>query len=67
MSLWQTDDTRTYRPSVLDEVRNGLFEQGRRLVFATPALSRYLHTATPLDQIERLNIGSRPSRRTGNG
>ncbi len=39
----------------------------RGLVFDTPALSRYLHTATPLDQIERLNIGSRPSRRAGNG
>ena len=25
VSLWQTDDTRTYRPSVLDEVRNGLY------------------------------------------
>lgn len=39
----------------------------RSLVFETPALARYLHAATPLDQIERLNIGSRPSRRGGSG
>jgi phosphoenolpyruvate carboxylase len=29
----------------------------------TGALARYLRSATPLDEIERLNIGSRPSRR----
>jgi phosphoenolpyruvate carboxylase len=39
----------------------------RALVYETPALGRYLRTATPLDQIERLNIGSRPSRRGGTG
>jgi phosphoenolpyruvate carboxylase len=39
----------------------------RGLVYETPALARYLRTATPLDQIERLNIGSRPSRRGGTG
>jgi phosphoenolpyruvate carboxylase len=39
----------------------------RSLVYETPALGRYLRTATPLDQIERLNIGSRPSRRGGTG
>jgi phosphoenolpyruvate carboxylase len=39
----------------------------RSLVYATPALGRYLRTATPLDQIERLNIGSRPARRGGTG
>ncbi len=37
----------------------------RDLVYETPALGPYLRTATPLDQIERLNIGSRPSRRGG--
>jgi phosphoenolpyruvate carboxylase len=35
----------------------------RQLVHETAALPRYLRTATPLDEIERLNIGSRPARR----
>jgi phosphoenolpyruvate carboxylase len=35
----------------------------RELVHETPALARYLRAATPLDEIERLNIGSRPARR----
>ncbi len=35
----------------------------RELVRETPALARYLRSATPLDEIERLNIGSRPARR----
>jgi phosphoenolpyruvate carboxylase len=39
----------------------------RGLVYETPALGRYLRTATPLDQIERLKIGSRPARRSGGG
>jgi phosphoenolpyruvate carboxylase len=39
----------------------------RSLVYETPALGRYLRTATPLDQIERLNIGSRPARRGDTG
>jgi phosphoenolpyruvate carboxylase len=35
----------------------------RALVQDTPPLARYLRGATPLDEIERLNIGSRPPRR----
>ena len=35
----------------------------RGLVHETEGLSRYLHAATPLDEIGRLNIGSRPARR----
>ncbi len=34
----------------------------RALVHETPALVRYLHAATPLEEIGRLNIGSRPAR-----
>jgi len=37
----------------------------RGLVHETPSLPRYLRAATPLDEIERLNIGSRPARRDG--
>ncbi len=36
----------------------------RTLVHETPALVRYLQAATPLEEIGRLNIGSRPSRRS---
>jgi phosphoenolpyruvate carboxylase len=39
----------------------------RQLVHETPALVRYLHAATPLEEIGRLNIGSRPSRRAALG
>ncbi len=39
----------------------------RQLVHETPALVRYLHAATPLEEIGRLNIGSRPSRRASSG
>ncbi len=35
----------------------------RELVHETPELPRYFRAATPLDEIERLNIGSRPARR----
>ena len=39
----------------------------RGLVHETPALVRYLQAATPLEEIGRLNIGSRPSRRGSGG
>ncbi len=39
----------------------------RALVHETPALLRYLQAATPLDEIGRLNIGSRPALRGGAG
>ncbi|HEX9186203.1 MAG TPA: phosphoenolpyruvate carboxylase [Vicinamibacteria bacterium] len=35
----------------------------RALVHENPSLAPYLRAATPLDEIERLNIGSRPARR----
>jgi phosphoenolpyruvate carboxylase len=39
----------------------------RALVHETPALVRYLHASTPLEEIGRLNIGSRPARRGDGG
>ncbi|HEY3358039.1 MAG TPA: phosphoenolpyruvate carboxylase [Polyangia bacterium] len=39
----------------------------RRLVFEDPDFLAYFRAATPIDVIELLRIGSRPSRRTGAG
>jgi phosphoenolpyruvate carboxylase len=55
------------RGGAWEEAMNGLspLAEGayRKLVHETEGLSRYLHAATPLDEIGRLNIGSRPARR----
>jgi phosphoenolpyruvate carboxylase len=45
VSLWQTDDTRTYRPSVLDEVRNGLYYFESTLFDLAPEIERRLGDA----------------------
>ena len=39
----------------------------RALVYETPTFAEYFRAATPIDVIERLRIGSRPARRTGEG
>jgi phosphoenolpyruvate carboxylase len=44
-SLWLTDETRTRAPSVLDEVRNGLYWIDAVLYDLTPRLYRELETA----------------------
>jgi phosphoenolpyruvate carboxylase len=48
-----------------------LAETGKRayraLVWETPAFEEFFGTATPLDEIARLNIGSRPSKRSSGG
>ncbi|MCM2255185.1 MAG: phosphoenolpyruvate carboxylase [Vicinamibacteria bacterium] len=45
VALWQTDETRTTRPSVLDEVRNGLFFFENTLFDLVPRLHRRLVAA----------------------
>ncbi|MCC5793397.1 MAG: phosphoenolpyruvate carboxylase [Chromatiales bacterium] len=42
-------------------------EAYRDLVYGDPRFIEYFRTATPVDVIERLRIGSRPSRRGGDG
>jgi phosphoenolpyruvate carboxylase len=39
----------------------------RGLVFDTPGFIAYWHAATPLDEIKRLQLGSRPASRGGSG
>ena len=57
VSLWQTDDTRTYRPSVLDEVSNGLYYFESTLFDLAPgdrasARRRPWRTPTPAPSFE---------------
>ncbi|HMB58047.1 MAG TPA: phosphoenolpyruvate carboxylase [Arenimonas sp.] len=50
--------------AVMAEVARGHY---RGLVYDTPEFPEYFRAATPIDVIERLRIGSRPSRRGGSG
>lgn len=43
--LWKTDEVRVYKPSVKDEIRNGLFYFRECLFQAVPAVYRYLEQA----------------------
>jgi phosphoenolpyruvate carboxylase len=45
VSLWQTEETRTYRPGVLDEVINGLYYFESTLFDLAPVLVRRLRDA----------------------
>lgn len=45
VSLWQTDDVRVVRPSVIDEVKNGLYYFEQSIVSLVPALYRELEHA----------------------
>ncbi|MBV7337010.1 phosphoenolpyruvate carboxylase [Chloroflexi bacterium TSY] len=46
----------------MDDISQLAYEKYRSLV-EKPGFIRYFHDATPIDQIGRLNIGSRPARR----
>jgi phosphoenolpyruvate carboxylase len=48
----------------MDELSPFAERSYRHLVHDTPALVSYLQAATPLEEIGRLNIGSRPTRRS---
>lgn len=53
---------------IMQEMARTSRQTYRSLVFQEPAFIRYFRTATPIDVIEQLNIGSRPaSRRSGEG
>jgi phosphoenolpyruvate carboxylase len=65
-------DTGQHADEGMCAIMNGIAanarSQYRKLVFETPAFIRFFRSATPIDVIERLAIGSRPaSRRSGEG
>jgi len=47
----------------LEEMSNAALKKYRSLVYETPEFIHFWETATPLDEIKRLHIGSRPSSR----
>jgi phosphoenolpyruvate carboxylase len=47
----------------MDDIARLSFDFYRRLVYRTPEFEEYFWSATPIDLIEHLRIGSRPSRR----
>jgi len=49
--------------NTLDEMSNAAQEAYRALVYETPGFIEFWESATPLDEIKRLQIGSRPAAR----
>ncbi|GEO24247.1 phosphoenolpyruvate carboxylase [Alicyclobacillus acidoterrestris] len=49
---------------LLDKASQKSFEAYRAFVFGDDAFLTYFHTATPVDEIGKLNIGSRPAKRS---
>lgn len=50
--------------ALMDRASEISFRAYRKLVFEHPAFLEYFHRATPIDEIGKMNIGSRPSRRS---
>lgn len=51
----------------MDQLARWSFEYYQDLVYGTPEFTTYFWQATPIDLIEHLRIGSRPSRRAADG
>lgn len=51
----------------MDQLAQSAYEFYQELVCRTPEFLTYFRQATPIDLIEHLTIGSRPSRRSGDG
>jgi phosphoenolpyruvate carboxylase len=49
--------------SAMDELTAVSYRAYRNLIYRTPALLEYWQQATPIDEISRMRIGSRPARR----
>lgn len=61
-SLRQADIPAEWRVA-MEEMSQQAFQTYRQLVYETPGFMDFWRAATPLDQITRLHIGSRPSSR----
>ena len=53
--------------AIVTPFKDGKFDEAayRELIYETPALLEYWQQATPIREISRLRIGSRPARRPG--
>lgn len=51
--------------NALEEMADVSYRQYRALVYETPGFDTYFHQATPIDVIQRIQMGSRPSSRSG--
>jgi phosphoenolpyruvate carboxylase len=48
---------------VMERISDNAFEVYRRVVHETPGFLDYFHSATPVDELQHMRIGSRPSKR----
>jgi phosphoenolpyruvate carboxylase len=55
------------RDAAMEEISQRAFEAYRRVVYDDPSFLTFFQQATPLAEIEALNIGSRPARRRKEG
>ena len=59
-------DTRQARwVEIMEEIAQGSRQAYRRLIYDDPEFVQYFHLATPIDVIQRMEIGSRPTSRHG--
>jgi phosphoenolpyruvate carboxylase len=50
---------------IMEEIAQGSRQAYRRLIYDDPEFVQYFHLATPIDVIQRMEIGSRPTSRQG--
>lgn len=64
-SLFEEEDTakRDKWEQIMQELSDTSYEAYRSFIYETPGFVEYFRQATPIDEISRLNIGSRPARR----
>ncbi len=52
---------------VMQELSDAAYREYRKLVVETPGFYEYYRESTPIEEVARLNIGSRPARRVSGG